>query len=120
MLEWNVIVEWNGEVEFHNVFAHWRLWEDLCKLRKKFGKRNATEEDRAEFEKQTRHFLMYYYWSKCEWEIVATGFPCFIIDGQLRFGRKLDVWEQVEANWARFFDYLWSNRMLLKGNGGRG
>ena len=113
-LEWFVIVERSGEVKFHNVFYHWRLWEDLCKLRKKYGKRNATDADRAEFEKQTKRMLMYYYWSKCEWEVVVTSFPYSIKDGDLRVGKKLDVWSQIEANWERFFDYLWANRMLLK------
>ena len=36
-------------------------------------------------------------------------------DYNKREERKIDVYDQVMANWAVFIDYLWENRKELKG-----
>lgn len=46
---------------------------------------------------------MYYFWSKCEWEIILSDFP-----PSDRFKKKkVDVYEQVMLNWDKFINYLW-------------
>lgn len=40
---------------------------------------------------------MYYYWSKCEWEIIVSAWPPR--DGS---DKKIDVYSQLKANWDKF------------------
>ena len=105
MLEWNVYVgNFNAKkIETHNVFHHTRLVEDCRAAAKKF------KDDKAAFAEEVRHSLMYYYWSKCEWEVIISHWP-----PMKRFdGSKVDVYDQVMMNWDRFIDYLWENRKEL-------
>ena len=110
MLEWNVFVgDFNsGLIERHNVFDHWRFMEDLKKLA-----RRCKDTEREQFEKELKRDLMYYYWSKCEWEIVVDHFPPS--DNKDRFRpSKIDVWDQIELNWQNFTDYVWAHRAELR------
>ena len=104
-LEWNVWVsDWNTKtIKQHNVFEHYRFMEDLQRIYKKY------KNDREQFMDEVKHSLMYWYWSKCEWEVVIQHWPelpdC---------GLKADVYEQIAMNWDRFCDYLWENKEELK------
>lgn len=105
-LVWNVYVS-NvnaGEIEVHNIFDHWRLMDDLKKIARKYGK------DREQFEEKVRIDLMYYYWSKCEWEIILSHWP----NSDRCRDLKIDVWDQIEINWPHFIEYLWSNAAMLR------
>lgn len=105
MLEWNVYIEdWNNKtIKKHNIFDHYSFMEDCKRIAKKF-------DEIDEFEIQIKRSLMYYYWSKCEWEIVLCGlFSRDDFDDE-----KIDVYDQVMMNWDRFIDYLWENRTELK------
>ena len=108
MLEWNVFVsDFNHrEIKTHNVFNHWRFMEDLKKIARKYRDR-----ERDKFEEQMRRDLMYYYWSKCEWEIIIDHWPPFK-DGD--YSSKVDVWDQIEMNWRIFCDYVWAHRAELR------
>ena len=55
------------------------------------------------FADQLRHILMYYFWSKCEWETVLKPWV-----GDMNIGRKIDVYNQVMLNLDKFVDYCWS------------
>ena len=107
MLEWNVYVSnFNDKrIETHNVFENHRFMTDLRKAARKYRDR-----ERDLFEEQMRRDLMYYYWSKCEWEIVISHWP------QRADARdeKVDVYDQVMMNWDRFRDYVWSHRAELR------
>ena len=105
MLEWNVYVgDFNAKkIETHNVFHHTRFVEDCRKAAKKF------KDDKAAFAEEVRHSLMYYYWSKCEWEVIISHWPPV----QRFQSTKVDVYSQVMLNWDRFVDYLWENRKEL-------
>ena len=124
-LVWNVYAdEWNKGIAVHNVFDHCRFWDDLVKVRKKYGKlRNYTEADKVAFEEAVHRLLMYYYWAKCEWEIVLTPWPPVVTETRCdeaawdkfyRLSEKVDVYEQVNNNWDQFIRYLWENRRLIK------
>lgn len=106
MLTWKVYYEdFNGKrISTFNIFDNSRLIEDCIKNFKK----NA--EDKEAFAKQLRQDLMYYYWSKCEWEILLTSWL-----GRKNFhDEKIDVFDQIYLNWDRFVDYVWENKKEFK------
>lgn len=106
MLEWNVLVgDWNsGEICVHNVFDHAGFLND-CKV--------ATEkyELKADFAEKIKSHLFYYYWCKCEWEVVVCHWP--VTDNEKYKCKKIDVYSQVNINWDKFIDYLWEHRAEL-------
>ena len=106
-LVWNVYVgNFNsGRIEVHNVFDHFRVWQDLCKAARKYK-----DSERSLFEEEVRKTMMYYYWSKCEWEVTIDHWP----HSDRRKDLKVDVYDQVRLNWRIFCDYLWENRAVLR------
>lgn len=134
-LVWNVFVEDINarKIKIHNIFDHYRFMEDLVNIKKKYG------EDFTKFSEEVRKSLKYYYWSKCEWEVVVTSWPPYV-DGKevkrlteevtehtKKYGRfiirtdvnldtktKIDVYDQVMMNWDVFIRYLWIKRELIK------
>jgi len=106
MLEWNVLrSNWNShQIEPFNVFDHGRFYEGC----KKNAKKNA--KDKEAFAEQLRKDLMYYYWSKCEWEVIIDHWP-----HNDRFPqKKIDVFDQVSLNWEKFVDYTWEHAVELR------
>ena len=51
------------EIKEFNIFGHWRFREDVQKPAKKRIKKE-------DFKEKLRRELLYYFWSKCEWELV--------------------------------------------------
>lgn len=102
--EWNVFYESfnDKKIKYFNIFDNTALLNYTIKAAKKF------KDDRAAFEKEIEGWLSYYYWSKCEWEVVITSWPPR--DG---VEQKIDVYDQVMINHDRFFDYLWENRAAI-------
>ena len=105
-MEWNVYTSNinHSDIEKHNVFDHYRLLEDCKKNYRK------NKNDREAFLERLRRDLMYYYWSKCEWEIVIDHWP----HRDWHRGDKVDVYDQVMLNWDRFCDYVWANKDEFK------
>ena len=101
-LEYNVYVDdFNARViKTHNIFDHVSFVLDCAKDIKRL------KNDREAIEERIRSHLMYYYWSKCEWEIILLGWPPRE-DGD---GTKVDVYSQVMMNKGIFFDYVWEHR----------
>ena len=106
MLEWNVYTgNFNTrQIEKENIFEHSYFLNDCQKAARRFAK------DKEGFEKAVRSSLMYYFWSKCEWEIVLSQFHARKGDPEL----KIDVYDQVNLNWQQFIDYLWSHAVELR------
>ena len=106
MLTWNVYVsEFNDRrMKVFNIFNHYSFYEDCLKNKKKNGK------DREKFCEELRRDLMYYYWSKCEWEIILQHWP----PRDDFHNEKIDVYDQVMLNWDIFTDYVWNNLKELK------
>lgn len=102
-VEWNVYCyNYNSrKVETHNVFNHWRFIEYSAKAIKKY------KDDKKSLEEQIRRELMYYYWSKYEWEVIVAPFTS---NPKEEEEKKLDVYEQVMLNWNIFFEYFWEHR----------
>ena len=61
------------------------------------------------YPKQLRSEVMYYFWSKCEWEVLIS--PWTGDSGNEE--RKVDVCWQIMNNWDVFVDYVWANRRKL-------
>ncbi len=102
-IEWNVYYynPNSRKIEIHNVFNHWRFIEYSAKYIKKY------KDDPKALEEQIRKELMYYYWSKYEWEVIVAPFTA---NPREEEEKKLDVYEQVMLNWDRFFEYFWEHR----------
>ena len=109
MLEWNVYTScYNRGIVLYNVFEHAGFWDDLVQIRKKFGKKNATNLERVVFEEKVKRSLYYYFGAKCEWEIVIGDWP----HGDQP--KKVDVYKQIMMNWKHFIIYVWAYRDQLK------
>lgn len=139
-LEWNVFrydVNKQKIVTF-NIFNHWKFNEDVLKSLNKF-------KDKDEFAEQLRRDLMYYFWSKYEYEVIITSFPIYITMDELDrlnvdrwlhkekygtdymrinvspdTGDKIDIYEQVMNNWNIFVDYVWNSKRHRNERAGRG
>lgn len=85
-----------------NIFNHGSFTEKVKKLLK-------DNLSRDEFEDGLKKYLMYYMWSKCEYEIILSPWT----------GRadniKIDVYDQIMMNWNSFVDYVWSLKEIKKG-----
>lgn len=108
-------------IQFRNIFEFGQfsaLMTHLKKLKKKlvaaYGKDDAkyfklvskmvwdetkncmklTPEDLIELE--LRRKCQYYFWAKCEYEVIVTGWP------DTKTERKIDIYDQLDANWETF------------------
>lgn len=97
LIEWYVyyhdsnaqkIIKWN-------VFNHGTFAEKVNKLLRE----NLS---RDEFADGLKKYLMYYMWSKCEYEIILSSWTGRADD------IKIDVYDQIMMNFDRFVDYCWS------------
>lgn len=103
-LEWNVyITNFNTKrIIAYNIFNHYGFWVGCAMAYKDW-------DDRKKFEKEVQNELMYYFRSKCEWEIILSSWPPYKEFND----EKVSVYDQVMLNWDKFIEYLWSNRHLL-------
>lgn len=104
-MTWNVYVyDMNKrKIRLHNVFDHWRFNDEVQKM---LADKKLTEE---KFKTDLRSSLVYYYWSKAEWEVILTPFSSNPSDE-----KKIDVYDQVMNNWDIFCNYVWSFRKESK------
>lgn len=105
MLSWNVYLEDVNacRITTYNIFSHGGF------LR---GCREALEafpNDREQFGNEVKHALLYFFWSKCEYEVVISGWP----PSERTESKKIDVYAQVCLNYEAFLNYLWNNRSQL-------
>ena len=133
-LTWNVIIEDVNarKMVVYNIFQHGSFARALILNNKKYP-------DDNEFVEKTRRELMHYFWSKSEWEFVATDWPPHITIEELdrlnkekvsetelygreplclyvnpMIGEKIDVADQVLMNWQAFKQYLLINRKYIR------
>ena len=103
-LKWFVFVEDinSKRIKVYNIFEHKDFMEDCDDAWKDYI--NDEHRDFSKFKKDIESNLMYYFWSKCEWEIVLSDFP----PSDSFQKKKIDVYQQVKINWDIFIDYLFS------------
>ena len=98
-LVWNVLFhDFNrNEIEDYNIFEHPGFYKDL----QKFNKEVAGND---EFFKKVLSALRYYFWAKCEYEILVSG----LFDDKQSV--KIDIYGQIVGNEIAFKEYLISHR----------
>ena len=102
-LVWNVYIsDFNAKnIKQYNIFNHYSFREDCKKVKKgvPFDK----------FKEEVKKSLMYFFWSKCEWEIFLEDWP----PHESFKKKKIDVYQQVMMNFDLFMAYLWNNKEKL-------
>nr|DAD94466.1 MAG TPA: hypothetical protein [Siphoviridae sp. cttFh17] len=100
-----VLIEWYAF--YHDInrrkIIKWNIFEHST-FRDKVEdmlKENLTKE---EFSAQLKKELMYYMWSKSEYELILHS---WIGDAN---DVKIDIYDQVTMNWGSFVDYVWKFR----------
>lgn len=132
-LVWNVFtLDFNNnQIIVENIFDHPRFFQDLIKCKQKYPEYPL-------FAQHVQSSLLYYFWAKCEWEVILTswppymtpeeidklhremeerkanGHPFYRYSPKLEVAEKVDVYDQVMMNFDAFMHYLWENRNLLK------
>lgn len=114
-LVWNVHNHKSNkdEIEEFNIFHHTSFNKNVKRILKSYKK----SDDKESFAKEMDRELHYYFWSKCEWEVIITK-----IDGKIMLypwiGSKtkntLDVTNDKDFNWIEFYEdikkrYLFSD-----------
>lgn len=99
-----IIIEWY--VYYHdsnaqkiikwNIFNHGTFTEKVNKLM------HDSLLSRDDFVDNLKRYLMYYFWSKCEYEIILSPWTGRADD------IKIDIYDQIIMNFDRFVDYVWS------------
>ena len=105
MLEWNVFVEnFNcNQIEEYNIFKHTNFKKDV--LIKTIKAIKSCQDDSCylpKLKEEIREQLRYYFWSRCEWEVVLSAFPSSDRVKDL----KIDVYKQVTINYEAFYSYF--------------
>lgn len=101
-VSWKVIIIRGSQdiIKFYNVFHHADFIYDVC--------RALTERiSREQISEKIMRSAQYYFWSKGEWEIIVSNWPRQDVE------EKIDVFDQLEANWDNFIDYIIKNRKPL-------
>lgn len=111
-----------------NIFNHYSFNRDVENDLKKY-------KDKDEFAQRLKSNLMYYFWSKAEYEVIITSWPPHIKTSELdrlnaereetlkKYNRepyclyvntdvaeKVDIYDQVMNNWDIFLDYVWGSK----------
>ena len=102
-LKWFVFVEdINSKlIKVYNIFEHKDFMEDCNDAWENYKNKHH---DFSRYQEDIDGILMYYFWCKCEWEIILSNFP----PSDSFQKKKIDVYQQVKINWKKFMDYLFS------------
>ncbi len=101
-MKWNAFYYNNNkrQIESYNIFNHGGFRREFCKIVQK-------HEGKDLFAEELWHCLMYYFWSKCEYEVLIYPWPCSFERDR---PRKVDIFGQITCNWTAFVDYVWEHR----------
>jgi len=98
-MKWNVyyhdsnakkIIQWN-------IFKHGSFRKEVYELLK-------SDLNKDDFIDQLRKSLMYYFWSKSEYQVLILPWVGQADD------IKIDIYNQVMMNWDKFSEYVWLNK----------
>lgn len=101
-----ILIEWyvyyhdsnRDRIDAFDIFSHGNF-------RKEFNELIKCDLTKEKFAEKLKHILLYYFWGKCEWEIVIKS---LVSDDLVEL--KTDVFLQIMLNWSPFVDYCWSFR----------
>lgn len=99
-LEWNVFVHNinKRKIKVFNIFNHKRYKQEIVELLN-----HRDDYTLEEFKEKVKSSTMYYYWCKCEWEILIAPW----VGDFYKESVKIDVYKQLEMNWNHYIKYLW-------------
>ena len=99
-LEWNVFVHDinKRQMKIFNVFNHKIYKQEIVELLN-----HRDDYTLEEFKEKVESSTMYYYWCKCEWEILIAPW----VGDFDKESVKIDVYKQLEMNWNHYIKYLW-------------
>ena len=103
-LTWNVYVyNFNKRcIETRNILGKESvIIRDILEKAKSEYKENVPDYDK--FKEEVRNVVMYYYWAKCEWEVIISAWP----PNENAKEEKVDVYSQVMLNFDQFYRYLY-------------
>jgi len=66
-------------------------------------KKNEKPKTLEEFSEFMNGEASYHFWSKCEWEMITTGWPT------QKNSEKVDVYDQLMLNWDVFIEAFWKS-----------
>ena len=99
-LEWNVFVPDinKRKIKVFNIFNYISYKQEIVELLN-----HRDDYTLKEFREKVKLSTMYYYWCKCEWEILIAPWICDFDKESI----KIDVYKQLEINWNHYIKYLW-------------
>lgn len=104
---WNVYVEDvnTHQIKTFNVFHSYTFITACRKIFRKYSGSFLKEPGKiAELKEEIRNWAQYSFWSKCEYEIVLTGWI------SEKTEKKIDVYDQLMLNWDSFFQYTYDHK----------
>ena len=104
-MTWNVFTfDFNTKkLNIYNVLSHTLFVESVEKRAKELYGDNLP--DYTKFKEYVRLELQYYFWSKCEYEVILSAWP----PNNNIEEEKIDVYDQVMLNFEQFYRYLYYN-----------
>lgn len=88
------------EITRFNIFDHGGFLQDFLKI-------VSSAHTKEYFSELLRKSLMYYFWSRAEYEVQIYPWPAkSLYDPHL----KVDIFGQIIMNWQAFVDYTWAHR----------
>lgn len=105
-LTWNVYVyNFNKRcIETRNILGKESvIIRDVLEKAKSEYKENVPDYDK--FKEEVSNIVMYYYWAKCEWEVIISAWP----PNENAKEEKVDVYSQVMLNFDIFYNYIYTN-----------
>ena len=96
--KWNVWI-WNfnnDSLEQYDVVP--MLLRELKSLRKE-----DFPMDKRSMDRELKTWAQYYFWSRCEYEMIVQGLP------KKDNEEKVDVYDQLMLNWDTFSEAFWKN-----------
>lgn len=88
------------KIETFNIFKHGRFYKNIKEDLQIYR-------DKSEFAERLKSNLVYYFWSKSEWEILISP---WIGGNREKDSIKVDVFSQVNNNFEILLDYVWNNK----------
>ena len=95
-----IIIEWY--VYYHDSNAQKIIIFNHGSFKKEVDVLLKEKIDKDDFSEKLKREMMYYFWSRCEYEIILSPWT----------GRadniKIDIYDQIMMNFDGFVDYCWS------------
>ena len=91
------------QIVVYNIFNHGGFIKDISKF--------VNDSNKEEFTEKLKKCVMYYFWARCEYEVVISGWPPAHSD----VDKKVDIYEQLMLNWYAFVDYVWEHVKRIEG-----